>query len=128
MRCPHGFVGLGCSFPDACDDGGCMETAVATQRAAAAAHPDFPLRSDPIRFLREVRLPLGNVHGQVLPSLLSFSFPCLQCFAWHETSLSFYRAWVSTGFTAASLADRPSGSPPPPNSFHFIAEDVAFFK
>ena len=106
----------------------CVSTAAATRRAASAAHPDFALKSDPIRFVGEARLPLGQVHGEVLPHLLSHAFPAFDCFAWHENTMAFTGAWRAAGFSAASLADRPASSPPPPNSVHFISEDVPFFE
>ena len=106
----------------------CISTAAATRRAASAAHPDFALKSDPIRFVGEARLPLGQVHGEVLPHLLSHAFPAFECFAWHENTMAFSGAWSAAGFSAASLADRPASSPPPPQSIHFISEDVPFFE
>ena len=127
LRCPHGFVGLHCAFAGACMETSCCETAVATQRAAESAHPSLPARADPIRFPREVRLPLGNVDGVVLPFLLAMVFQRVECFAFHENSLAFTWAWHGAGFSAASLADRPSSRPPPPGAHHFIAEDRPFF-
>ena len=128
IRCPHGFVGLACSFAGGCTEESCLRTAEATQVAAAAARPGLPARSDPIRFAGEARLPLGDVDGIVLPFLLAFAFQAVDCFAWHENTLAFTTAWLAAGFASSSLADRPASVPPPAGTHHFIAEDTAFFE
>ena len=92
MRCPHGFVGNGCDFAGNCADASCLATAVLARSRALSATPSLPLKSDPIQHPNEVRLPLGDVDGNVLPCLLGAAFPRQDCFAWHENSLSFVTA------------------------------------
>ena len=42
--------------------------------------------------------------------------------ALHEHTGAFRDAWAAAGVRAASIADRPSTSPPAEGSFHFIAD------
>ena len=125
MRCPHGFTSTTISFDGACHDETCLLAADSTLSVACMAHPDYAYRSDPIRWPREVRLPLGDIHGTVLPHLLSLVPPKLVAIAMHENTGSFREAWAPFAH-AASLADRPTSTPPSPSTLHFIAGDEAF--
>ena len=87
MRCPHGFVGSdSLIFAGACFVPKCVLEVAETTRRAAVADIELPLRSDPIRWPNEWRLPLGQVAPNCLPFLLALRPPMYQAIAFHEQS------------------------------------------
>ena len=126
IRCPHGFTGHNLSFVGQCTSDACSHVAAYTLQQARQSNRRLPSRDDPIRWVNEVRLPLGKSQAPTLPFLLTFRPPRFQALAMHEQSAAFRRAHTAHGITAASICDRPTVYPPTHNELHFIAEVEPF--
>ena len=120
LRCPHGFVALGGAFAFRCNNPVCLRVAEETLRRAVASTINLPLREDPIRWPGEVRLP-SECGAAVLPFLSVWSPPRYEAICLFEHSGAFRAAWAQRGIPVASVADRPSSTPPEPGSNHIIA-------
>ena len=121
LRCPHGFAPHGSTDlqpPAPCSRKACLAITAATLAAAQAAHPQWPSKEDPIRWVGEYdSRPPG-----VLLSIEAYLTAPLDVVSLHEHTGAFRDAWSSAGFRSASVANRPSTVPPEGESLHFIGE------
>ena len=113
-------------FAGACYMAECALEVVETIRRASVANLELPLQTDPIRWANEWRLPFGNVAPNCLPFLTALRPPAFEVLSLHEQSAAFRHAWGAAGFTAASVADRPTTLLPTPGAAHFISEVRVF--
>lgn len=120
IRCMHGFVAPTAPFAGVCTDAGCVQTYNATRRRARDSVPELPMRDDPIRFPREIRIPCPSSKIPVLPCLVTLRPTRFAAHAWHEHSGAHRDAWGAEGVSAASVADRPCVTPPAAGAAHFI--------
>ena len=123
IRCQHGFaLALDSSLlpPCHCSLSECRATAGATLTSAKAAHPRFPSRKDPIRWVGEFD---SRSQGTLLALPLYLASP-FEVVAMHEHTGAFRDAWSEEGFRAASVCNRPSSNPPVGDSIHFISDVV----
>lgn len=118
IACPHGFCGPNASPPQRCLLPSCVSAFHTHLRAARLSLIDLPRRDDPVRWPREYRAPSA------------FDDPCPPVFsvvAAHEHTGAFRNAWSAVAVPAASVALRPSVTPPAPNAAHYIADVQQWF-
>ena len=123
VRCPHGFASQGSPHPPppaACSRKECLAAAAATITAARSASPEWPAKEDPIRWVGEYD---SRPAGTLLPLKAIIASP-FDAVSLHEHTGAFRNEWAKAGFRAASVANRPSTTPPPYGCIHFIGEVV----
>ena len=101
-RCPH----------PACAVGAAQLTALSARALV------LPARADPLRWRGELDMRAPGAL-RIMDAITATPFGAT---ALHEHSGAFRDAWQRRGVRAASVADRPSTSPPPAPSVHFIAD------
>ena len=125
VRCPHGFASATNAHidpPTKCSSERCLATAAQYLSSARAAHPKWPAKTDPIRWV-------GEFDARSINTLLTLPYfletaPPFDVVALHEHTGAFRDEWAKQGFAAASVANRPTSSPPVKGAVHFIADVV----
>ena len=127
VRCLHGFATCFTSTlqpPAPCSRKDCLAFAAAMLAAAQHANPKWPAKEDPVRWVGEFD---SRPPGALL-SLAAFIAAPFDAVSLHEHTGAFRNEWAKASFTAASVANRPSTTPPEEGSIHFIGDVVAWWR
>ena len=121
VRCPHGFATCAEAHlqpPAPCSREACLAASSSTLLAAQSANARWPAKGDPVRWLGE----FDSRTPGALQSLEAYVAAPFSAVALHEHTGAFRNEWAAAGFSAASVANRPSTTPPAKDSIHFIGD------